>query len=61
MVLTEKELLQFKLEWLEITTLIKNNLPDNVDYALTCEDLAYGVGEMLYEFPHYAKRRIKNG
>lgn len=59
--MSKREYLKFKRDWLEITHLIKTNLPDDKDYALTCIDLSYGVGEMLYEFPHYAKRRIKNG
>ena len=41
MILSEKEFLKFKLEWLEITTLIQKNLPDDKDYALTCTDLSY--------------------
>lgn len=61
MILSEKELLQFKLEWLTITTLIKNKLPDNVDYALTCTDLSYSSGELLAEFPKYSKRSRKHG
>ena len=61
MILSEKELLQFKLEWLTITTLIKNNLPDDVDYALTCTDLSYSSGELLAEFPKYSKRSKKHG
>ena len=61
MILSEKELLHFKSEWLTITTLIKNNLPDNKDYALTCADLSYSSGELLAEFPKYLKRSKKHG
>lgn len=61
MILSEKELSKFKLEWLEITTLLKNKLPDNKDYALTCTDLSYQSGELLAEFPKYRKRSRKHG